>query len=139
MNAEVPWTIELRRCEDSSLGRRQVRVFHYGELVDNRWIREWEYPQNTEDTVEEFYICVTPDQLLEEEDTDIPREDRGGNVGLLIAVTEPFDNGGMPYVDLYYITQRHHVADDADEEEEMQTVLSCDYEVRFAYLQEFVG
>lgn len=133
---ETKWVIELRRSSDPTCGRRQVRVFHYGELIDNRWIRDWEYPQNSYDDEEEFYICVTPDQLYEPEDDHIPREDRGGNVGLWIKV---IDSVSPPHVDLYYTTSRRYVADDSSDGEEFETVTQYEYETLFATEYDAIG
>lgn len=99
---EVCWTIEVRRSDDPSLGTRQVRVFHYGELVDNRWIREWTYPENGDEYEEVFYVPVSAEELTTR-DINIPREGQGSNVGLWIVITDTHENGQMPYVDLFYI------------------------------------
>jgi hypothetical protein len=130
--AETKWVIEMRNTDDPSYGRRQVRVFHYGQLIENRWTYDWVYPENTQQYDEEFYISITPDQLYEMEDADIPREDRGGNVGLWIRVTESMENGMSPFVDVYYITN-------GNDDEDWVYVQRFEYDVLFAYEEELVG
>lgn len=127
--AETKWVVEFRRSPDPDCGRRQMRVFHYGVLVENRWTCEWIDPEETLDDSEEFYISVTPDQLLLTEDADIPREDRGGNVGLWVWITDSRENGVPPIVDMYYINNPNN-------NEEDEYVSRQDYEVLFAAEQD---
>jgi hypothetical protein len=133
--AETKWVIEFRNAPDPDFGRRQLRVFHYGSVVcsyGDEWYSGWVYPDESQDDTEEFYIRVTPDQLLLDEDADIPREDRGGNVGLWFWVTER--NNEPPTVDMYYINNPHNNCDDPYEH-----VPRYHYDVVFASEQEIVG
>jgi hypothetical protein len=75
---------------------------------------------------------VTPDELYDPEDEDVPREDRGGNVGLWIKLTEAFDNGSSPTIDMYY------VGNEANDDEWIY-VPRHHYDVLFASEQEIVG
>lgn len=134
-NDDVCWTIEVRRSDDPDCGHRQVRIFHYGELVDNRWVREWIYPENTDDYEEVFYVPVTAEELRPE-DANIPREGQGSNVGLWIRITEPVLNGQMPIVDLYYIVTPTYTGDPV---EGAVPAEQHRYDVVFAYEENLIG
>lgn len=132
--ANTKWVIEFRNNPNPDWGRRQVRVFHYGEVVENPWTYDWVDPEDTTDDNEEFYIRVAPDQLLLDEDADIPREDRGGNVGLWIWITESRENGVVPIVDVYYIGNPNN-----GDEVPTHHIPRYEYDVLFASEQEIVG
>ena len=130
--AETKWVVEVKTSDDPTCGRRRVRVFHYGQLVENRWTYDWVYPENTGPGEEEFYISITPDQIFTPEDDDVPCEDRGGNVGLWIKITDAFDNGASPTIDMYY------VGNEANQDQWI-CVPRYHYDVLFATEQEIVG
>ena len=131
--AQTRWVIEIRKSPDLDCGRRQVRVFHYGSLVcsyGDEWYSGWEYPENTQAGEEDFYIQLTPEQLLMDEDADIPRIDRDGNVGLWIKITDVYEDGTPPFVDMYYV---------GNATEDDYYVPRFDYDVLFASEREIVG
>ena len=130
---DVCWTIEIRRSDELLYGRRQVRVFHYGQLIDNHAVRAWTYPENGDDYEEQFYVPVSAEELRET-DANIPREGQGSNVGLWIFITENARNGEMPLVDLFYIvTPTQNPLDGAIAAERSQ------YDVLFAYEENLIG
>ena len=134
--AKTKWVIEVRRSPDLDIGRRQIRILHYGDLVCSRgdeWYSGWEYPEDSTEEAEEFYIHVTPDQLLMDYDDDIPRIDRGGNVGLWIWITDRRENGAPPNVDMFYITNP------MNNDDPHRHVPRFDYDVLFASEREIVG
>ena len=132
-NDDVCWTIEVRRSDDPDLGYRQVRVFHYGAVVENRWVREWTYPEYGDDYEEYFYVSVTEEEL-HARDANIPREGQGSNVGLWIRITDTMENGAMPVVDLYYIITATEDPMDGAVPAEQHT-----YDVLFAYEENLIG